>query len=347
MLLLHEIRKLAAQPALIAYVALALIVNLMYAAGIDNNYDIDYEAAAGNTSNPFEDYRGDVLPDLARDLGESRVFDSMLAAKIHTWKYTLLKPVIDEKALRDDGASDYFTGASNRINAEAIENPGKLLASEGCVLFLLLVLYSLTMEGVFGTDLLILSSRKGRRVMPVKILAAVLTGCAVLALLTAATYGAVFAKLDFSAVWDDNISSRFHTVYTFPFGHLPFFTWSVMTVKDYLWGHIGINFLLSLVSALFAVPFALLIRRSYVSFLGAAGLIFLSIIPLFKTRSLLYFIVFSLPVTQVYKNDLWFSDGGGLNLLPRFEVLYPLIWMAVFGAAAFMAYRLYLRKDVV
>ena len=305
--------------------------------------------AAEDARNVFAGLNGEIT----EALRESEAVYSKLTLKIQRWKYGLLAPVIDAKAASEDGSSVYFGPQSDTVHEAVFCEFGRLLAAECCIFFVLIMLWALGYEGMTKTSSVVFASKTGRRLAVHKILAALTAGTAFFAVIYALSYGLTFAVNDFSQVWGQNVSAQYHTSYDVFFGPLPFITWKSMAVGSYFFATAGTALLNGIVLALLAVPFGLLVKNVYTAFCSLAGLCFLHLlyyrfgiqmakeqIPLAWNLSLIW------PLTQIFNNTLWFTDGGMQMLLPHFELLYPLVCILLLCPAFALCARRFSRKDI-
>ncbi|MFP3153412.1 hypothetical protein LQZ18_03090 [Lachnospiraceae bacterium ZAX-1] len=320
----------------------------------DGGYPYDWlyeslEAAAEGAHNAFADWDNQTIQNR---LKSSDVKLSDTAKKMLAWKYDKLEPIVAEKAMRGDGKSVYFATQSYHIHETVFGNIGKILAVESCIFFVLIMLWALGFESIAGTSLVTYSTKAGRKLAIPKIVAALLIGMAFFITTYIITYGLTFGANDFSVVWGQNVSAQYLEVSPPFLGRMPFATWEPMTVGGYFWVGVGVAFLNGLVSALFAVPFGLLIKNTYVAFCCVSGLSFVNFVVMLMgsktagTVPFLWHLSLIAPLPQIFNNLLWFTDGGTGMLLPHFEVLYPLIFAALLVPAIAFSAKKFIRKEI-
>lgn len=309
---------------------------------------------AEGTRNVFAELDTDEL--FAQLHDESAPYSS-LTRKILRMKYDLLTPVIKQKAASDEGSSVYFGAQTGQIHEAVFGIIGTLLAVECCIFFVLFMLWALGFETMAGTGLVTFATKTGRRQVFHKVAAALVMGTGFFIIIHAAGYGLTFFINDYSEVWGQNISAQYHTIYDNYLGSLPFITWGSMSIGGYFFAFAGVSLLNGLVSALIAIPFGLLIKNVYLAFCSVAGMAFLHLvfylfflnkaysgapgaIPFLWNLSLIF------PLTQIFNTGLWFSDGGMLMLLPRFEVFYPLICMLLLCPVLIVCGHKFKRKEI-
>jgi hypothetical protein len=278
---------------------------------------------------------------------------SPAAKQVLKGKYERLAPVIETKSERGDALDVYFAGQSNLIHETVFGSIGKLLAAEACVFFVLIMLWALGYENMVNTAPLIFSAKTGRALARHKAAAALLLGTLFFIIIYTISYGLVFILNDFSVVWGQNVSAGYHTVYDRVLGPQPFATWSDMTVGGYFFATCGAAFLNALAASLFAIPFGLLIRNTYAAFCAIAGFAlvngaayFIGLQQTEVTLPFIWHINLITPLMQILQNALWFSDGGGFMLLPRFETFYPLIFLALMTPVIALCAKRFTRKEI-
>jgi hypothetical protein len=153
-------------------------------------------------------------------------------------------------------------------------------------------------------------------------------------------------------VWGQNVSAQYHTINDRFLGSLPFVTWDNLTFGEYFFAGVLVAFLNGLATALCAIPFGLTIKNTYVAFCAMAGFGFLNIVlyvvgvPPVGTVPFWWNLLMLTPLSQIFNNLLWFSDGGGAMLLPHFEVLYPLIFVALLIPSVVFGAKRFTRKEI-
>jgi hypothetical protein len=309
----------------------------------------DFSGAANSaeqTWNSFESVRGD---DLKNTVSNPAFPTSEIAKKIQLWKYELLKPVIEEKIERGDAASVYFSNHTNEIHEVLFTYFFRLLGTQSALIFILLMLYALGYERMAGTDLVVYSAKMGRKIVVAKGLAALCASTLCFIVLYGVSCGVLLLVNDLSVVWPQNISALFHTIFSDNFGRYPFITWGEMSIGSYFFGCVFVSYLQCLVMAIFATPFGLLVRNVYAAFCAVAGACFahfaLIIHPALEHFA--YYLLMTPPLPQLFFNQFWFSDGGDRMLLPHFELLYPLICIAVLTPVILACLRRFYRKDLI
>jgi hypothetical protein len=381
-LVAFELSKLIKSPAIVGFVIICIVANILFVLGTSQKEFIDYtndvtEVTGGvygaeymekfNTIPVSDDWRYEALAMSAkgtRDVfGEFKISEiqatlknddtklSDMSKNILARKYEALEPVIMEKAERGDGDYVYFAEYTNYIH-ETVFGVGRLLMAESCIFFMLIMLWALGYEGMSKTSLVIFSTRTGRRIALHKVLSAFIIGTAFFILTYAVTYGLTFIVNDFSLVWEQNVSAQYHTSGARFLGVMPFITWSSMTIGEYLFAGLGVALLNAFVCGAFAIPFGLLIKNVYVAFCCAAGITFLNFVAMLLGEQTLNAVPFAwhlsliTPLAQMLNNLIWFTDGGTKMLIPHFEYLYPLICICLLGMAALVCAKRFHVKEI-
>lgn len=312
-----------------------------------NNLFEDYKSAAYDACNVFEDLRDDTLQN---QVDTSYFLSSSVSAqKIIKWKYKKLAPVIEEKFAADDGKSVYFADRTQEIHETVFTNFHKLLATELCLLFTLIMLLAIGYENMFGTESVIYTTKAGRNIVLPKMGAALVAAAGFGLILYFISACVLFTINDLSMVWGQNISAQYNTIYYPQWGVYPFISWDSMSIRAYFFRCAGVIFLQGLLCGLFSATLALLNRNVYITFCTLFGLVFLHFILLwnFDVSALLFDLLLVPTLTQILYCQWWFADGGPFMLIPHFETLYPLICIMLISPITMMAFRFFHKKELV
>lgn len=280
----------------------------------------------------------------AKMLGLSGAFEDLFLRK-----YDQLQPVIDEIAA--SGAPyDLYAGAAThdfQIHLTGIVLHAAL--TESILLAALLTLFSLGYESQNRTELLVYSTKSGRRIVCAKLAASLLAGLAcyaVLFILTLIPFAILYHLGDFLNM---NVSSSFNYLNAWMISK-PFLTWRSFTLGQYLAATAALGALLTCIFSLFAAVCALLCRNVYTAFLAwfitAAGM--LAAASFFAEQGLWggYFAVMFLPVPVWFEQQLWFTELGGNALMPWQETAGTVASLALFAVLTLLAARRFGRKDL-
>jgi hypothetical protein len=125
-----------------------------------------------------------------------------------------------------------------------------------------------------------------------------------------------------------------------------------MSVGGYFFACAGIALLNGIVAALFVIPFGLLIRNVYTAFCYIAGLGFFLFMfymagsSIAGTTPFIWHLSLITPLIQLGHTPIWFTDGGMMMLIPRFETFYPLICILLLCPVLLFSLIRFSRKEI-
>ena len=363
-ILKHELRKILLFPAIIGFVVLALAVNIAMVASMRNSYAnfiADTSRITGiNLGAEFDDRVVGLEPSLYADLlrlqtaGRIDVLDgyttgyiadsavarlelSGLSERLMRRKYERFQLAVDARQAAGDSMTLYFAEATFWRHEALFGYTMGLLLFQGIILAALIMLLSLGYETSAKTDFVVYSTKVGRKISRHKLIAGIIVGIGIYALLAAVTLSLYFALNPMGGIWGSSVSSGFNFVRD-GFIARPFVTWRSFNVAEYLFASIGVSFALVLCFSLMAYAIGLWLKNSYVGFLvivAVNGLLFL--LPFYSPIAMLNFTITQTPIWMVMMRGLWFTDGGSNVVWPHFEtvgVIGSLTVLAIIGAWA-------------
>ena len=208
----------------------------------------------------FETYDTGVLSDFYAGVVER----SPLAVDWMTWKYSLLAGRVEHLA-RIDAALDLYAGpATHGSHQFLFGSLFRAVLCESAILAMLGTLYLLGYEGLNHTEGLTCSSRTGRQLQRVKVLAALPASAALYGLLALCTLAPYFMLYDYSGIWDASVSSQFN-YYADMLLVRPFLTWGDFTVAQYLAAALALGAVVTAIFSLLASVCGTLVRNTYLA----------------------------------------------------------------------------------
>jgi len=339
MLLWYELKKTLFSRALIGFVVLSLAMNffIMFAYG----YTYRYTERESEPFNIFEGYDANALADYYVGLyGMTGRAEENIRAK-----YSALQPVIDEKAANGDALSVYFGTGTYDIHEFLF---GKLLfaiIAQAALLAMFAALMSTGYEGIRNTEQLVCSSKIGRKITRTKFAASLIAGLVFFAAILIISLGVFFLRYDYSAVWNDNVSSSFN------YWVKPFITWHNFTVSQFLWATIGAAAGLTVVFGLFGYAIGTFFRSVYKSCGVAVALCVLQFLAmmLFPIGGTIRGALNLTPV-MLWMNasrSRWFTEGGAEIIWAHFETIGLTACFILLAAASVIAVQSYKRRDLL
>lgn len=340
MLFGYELKKLVLSPVIIGLVALCIVFNAAIAIASYNDYRSDSEVEA---SNIFEGFK---TSEIAEGYIRKYSITGENAEHIRN-KYEKLQPVVDKKAANGVALSTYFGKQTYYQHRTLFQNMFMAVIAESCLLALFTALISVTFENLRSTEHIVSTSKVGRRVLRTKLYASLTTTAALTAIMVGVSLYVYFLVFNFSGVWNDNVSSMFNFAVN-EYGK-PFMTWKSYTVAAYLWATIGLTFGMTVCFCLLGYAAGVFVRNGYGAFIAAVlviGLTFLAK-PLFPIGSVLRAMLGLTPVWLWKNNGAWFTDGGADIIWANFESLGLIVSLTVLAVAAFIATKIYYKRELL
>lgn len=274
-------------------------------------------------------------------------FDKALLSVLKD-KYEEAKSTVARKNASGETAGVAFASGTGQIFGYASGMIGRLLLAESVVAAVLVILFSVSYEQISNTDLLLYSTKEGRKkLVQTKITAAFIVASAVFALLFTTGYGMFFSVNDFSLVWDKPVSSSNNYI-ELATGRMPVVAWGKLTFGGYFIFSTLLSFALMLVFFGFAAALGLIFKDSYLAFGAIAFGAFLNIILIFMPPFSLAvnFLAYLLPAGTLLSMSAWFQYGGTATLFQYQEILCTALWLAVSAAMLLGSMRYFVKKDI-
>ncbi|MDR2770526.1 MAG: ABC transporter permease subunit [Clostridiales Family XIII bacterium] len=369
-----ELKKLLFDPVLLGFAALCLLVNAVLVCASYGVYRAHFAAAAELRAG-FAEASGAAAGAYAVDTagaaasgaagGESvdDIFDNFdtnwiseryiarhglsgAYAENVREKYRLLQAAVDEKGLNDAGLSPYFGYGTADLHALLFKYLFGALAVESGLIALFAALLSLGYENLRGTEGIVCASATGRGILLRKLFAALTAAAAFFAVLLGATLALYFLRFDYSAVWNDNVSSLYnHAVDDY---FKPLITWSDFSVGRLVRACAGMTAGLVLCFALLGFAVGAFIRSGYGAVLASVGLCAAMFVaePLFPCGGVLRGLANLTPVQLLVNIGDWFTDGFADILWRDFERRGLALSASLLAAASAAAALYFKRRDL-
>ena len=266
-----------------------------------------------------------------------------------TWKYGLLSERVDHLA-RTDAALDLYAGPATYDSHQFLFGTlFRTILCESAILAMLGTLYLLGYEGMHRTESMVCSSRIGRRLRWVKVLAAIPASAALYGLLAVCTLVPYFLLYDYSGVWDASVSSQFN-YFSDMLVVRPFLTWGDFTVGQYLAAALALGAALVAVFSLLASVCGMLVRSPYLAALVLGVVCFGGMGVISALGELgwwaAYLIACFQPVVVWLSCSAWFTELGLNAVLPWQESIAVGLNFLLLGAGTLLALRRFDRRDV-
>ena len=329
--------------------ALGQRMNEDFLAGLDampatENRDLLLQSVTG-LEDIFETYDTSTLADFYTGVVEK----SSLAVKWMTFKYGMLSDRVAHLA-ETDAAMDLYAGPATYGSHQFLFGSlFRAVLGESAILAMLGTLYLLGYEGMHRTEGLACSSRTGRRLRRIKVLAALLASAALYGLLALCTLAPYFLLYDYGGIWDASVSSQFN-YFSDMLVVRPFLTWGDFTVAQYLAAALTLGAVLTAVFSLLASVCGTLVRSPYLAALTLGVLCFggMGLVSAFGEFGwwTAYLIACFQPVIVWLSCSAWFTELGLTAVLPWQETIASGLNLLLWGGGALLALGRFERKDV-
>lgn len=223
----------------------------------------------------------------------------------------------------------------------------RAIVMESAVLGALAVFFTVNYEFAHGTQAVAYSCRRGRRLPADQFCASMLVGMLVPVFLMAAVLPVFFGNFHFSNVWGSYVSSAMNAeVHSMQL--MPYITFWPMTVRQYLWAHVGLTLVEQAVFCLLAFAVAVFCRNSYAGFLSyALGGMFLIIVPsLLPWNTVLPLALAANPVMAWANCTNWLTQVDIFDAYPQYHLLVFALGAGTAAAAGFFGLRHFRRADL-
>ncbi|MCM3741270.1 hypothetical protein M3210_13420 [Oceanobacillus luteolus] len=375
-----EIRKLVEQPMILLFFIACLSLNTIYilTAGLDQsylNYVQETELKTGNLvtsdfreklsnqstsrkqqrlltetaelENIFQDYSTEAMGQ--QIIGFYKI-QGAVAERMKT-KYEKLTPVAselgEEQAALEVGAAgetmSFFTFIRNRLF--------RAILGESLIFAILLGLYGSTSERFTKTDMLVMTSKTGRKTQISKYIASLIITSLFYIMMVILTFGIFNHLHPIGSLWQTSMSTLFHINVYIPYLlEVPFITWQPMTLVNYtilsiLLGGLlvilchGFNFLVGIWTNHLFRGFIVFVVI-YVVFLGLEQFIYQ--FGWWNMHSLLMWHPISLWRVQGY----WFTEMGPYSIIPWQESIATIINLFLLILGGLLTSKFYATKEV-
>jgi hypothetical protein len=300
-----------------------------------------------NVEDVFEGYN-------AKRIGERYIEAAKLEgifAEAMRHKYARLQKVTDEKAKNDESLSLYFAGSTYYRHQFLFNDLIGFLLTEGALASVLLALLAAGYEGIYRTENLVYSSKKGREILRPKLFASLSAGLMFYALLAFITFLVYFGINDFGGIGKSFVSSVFNYRIDLIAGDRPFITWQSFTVQTYLLAVLFVGAGIVLCFSLMAFGIGVFVRNSYISFFlfliaNAATLALPLQMPLNSIGYAVISVIVLSPVTLWLKHGLWFTDGDIDIVWTHFETLGLFVSLVVLTAFCLLALHYFRKRNL-
>jgi hypothetical protein len=353
----YELKKLLFAPVLLGFAALCLAANGVFVFASHGVYRTYFAAAAelrADLAGASGAAGGNDVADIFDNFDTNWISERYIArrglsgayAENVRAKYRQLQAAVDEKGANDVGLSPYFGIGTADLHALLFKYLFGAIAVESGLIALFAALLSLGRENLCGTEGVICASATGRTILLRKLFAALTAAAAFFAVLLGATLALYFLRFDYSAVWNDNVSSLYnHAVDDY---FKPLITWSDFSVGRLALAYAGMTAGLAFCFALLGFAVGAFIRGGYGAVLASVGLCAAMFVaePLFPCGGALRNAANLTPVQLIVNIGGWFTDGDADLLWRDFERLGLALSLLLLAAASAASAFYFKRRDL-
>lgn len=375
-----EIRKLFEQPMILLFFTVSLLLNIIYIATVDLdqsylNYVQETEVKVGTSitsefreklsnqstsknqqrlltetaelENVFQHYSTESL---GQEMINYFQIQGSVAEKMKI-KYEQLTPIVHKLAEKQVALEVGAAGETMSIFTFIRNRLFRMVLGESLIFSLLLGLYGSTSERLTKTDILVMTSKTGRKTQVSKYIASFILIFLFYVMMVMLTFGIFNHMYPIGILWETSMSTQFHlNIYIPQLLEIPFITWQPMTLSNYtilsiILGALlvvlchGFNFLIGLWTdhlfrgfILFVVIYTLSLGLEQIS----------NQVGWWEIYSLLMWHPISLWNIQGY----WFTEMGPFSTIPWQETVAIVINIFFLGIGGILTSKFYATKEV-
>lgn len=263
-------------------------------------------------------------------------------------KYEKAKTVSAQKNASGETNAVAFGAETGRVFGYATGTLGVLMLAECALVASLVILFAFSYENLNATDMIVYSTKAGRRRFALcKAAAALAVSTAVFVFIFAVGYGIFFIQNDFSSVWNAPISAYYNAVKVGMFS-MPAVAWNSMTFGGYFVFSTLLAYLVMIIFLLFSCALGLVMKNSFAAFgVVAFASLFNAAMIIFPPASpFVMLLVYMFPAGIISFMPAWFQYGATLTLIPYQETVLTLFWLLIMLAAFLAALKYFSKKDI-
>lgn len=259
------------------------------------------------------------------------------AADIVRSQFKKIEERKQEVIANDEHLSFFFHGLTFEMHTFLFKDIGLVLLFEIMTLVVLLSAYVSTYEFEQRTDLVVFSTKRGRKLMRDKLAASVCSASIFAGSLTGLTMLVYFNFYDYSQLWHSSFSNYFMRETP-----LPYISWWNLSFIEYVGLFVALVIVVQLIFSAISWLLSIWIKNSYLVYLAFSILFGLLVwIPgLMPGHSLMIFAAQFNPFTLMLNPHTWFTVNNPMTMFSYYELMTILIWgIGLFGLSLFSLYR--------
>ncbi|MFC7370750.1 hypothetical protein ACFQPF_03580 [Fictibacillus iocasae] len=250
-------------------------------------------------------------------------------------QYEKLVPRLEEIKANQDHVQLFLPGKVFRSHSLVFKTLFGFVIIQAMLLVVLFTAYVTNYEYDQRSYLVAFSTKRGRRLMWNKLLAALSAACIVTMFLVVTTFGSYFLLVDYSRLWHIPISTGFLIE---PDGH-PFISWWDFSFIEYFLLGILLIFLLQVLFTVITFVLSLWMKNSYVVFIVFAILFGLGVLvpaEMPNDSVLSLYSTFN-PSALVLGSKKWWMESGAFTSFKYYGIMTVSTWLALFIFAAWFS----------
>lgn len=265
------------------------------------------------------------------------------AAETYRNEYARFSDRFDEMVASGEHKQWFFFGKQYFMHSLLFKTVFIHLVIESLILVVLATALISSYEFENRSQLVVYSTKKGRRVMVDKLIASLSVTSILTLSLFAITLGTYFVVFDYTEVWKTSINSGFNWEYNFPY-----VSWWDLSLSAYLLLGIGLLFICMLLLSVFSFCISVWLKNSYVTFIFFAtifiGLLtFPGYIP--GSTNLIFLAGFNLSILLLSPHQ-WWMGSSGLTMFKYYELSTVIVWSIIYTIICFLSLKRFRKQDI-
>jgi hypothetical protein len=334
MLFWYECKKILFSPIIIILVVLCILFNI-FNSYLAQTREFVFDSGEHNEYNIFENYN---TSEIAEEIIIDNDIKGQNAENIRKL-YEKLQLTVDEKSKNNDSVSHYFGEQTPFRHQTLFSNLFGWLIAECGILTMFFAIILTNFENSRNTESIVYSTKKGRKIIIIKLLSTFSVGLLISALIFCISIIDLFSKFDFLSVWNDNVSSSYNS----GANGGAYITWLSLTVGEEFWGYIAISFGLLISFTLLGFIIGIIFRNGYIAFAIAVSFNILCAIlgAISPIGSTIKAVFMSSPIGLWMTKAYWFTNGQRFIIWKNFEIVSVIANLLFFMILSFFAYKMF------
>lgn len=298
-------------------------------------------------------------------MADAGIYDSLDMMQIFAGKMKLYYPEISQESAYYQWAEKNYQALQARVEKIRTSDekgmnfyPGRVYAlhtrlgrllSRSLLSSLLLtamsILYLMDFDRLNHREGVVYSTRTGRRVQLIKVLASTVLSLFASALLFLLPLAVFTAVVPMRGLWGTSVSAFMLTETKAPFTY-PFITWVKMSVREHLFAVLGLCAILVLIVLALCAGIQFMVRNSYLVMLGIAiAFLGLYVFPLAVPAGVVKSLALMSPAILWGSIETWFIEIDPARG-PMFEIVTAILWISLGAIMLIVGWKKYKRAEI-